>query len=648
MVAIMDQSARRLPDLALAAPNLSASNPEPSNDDRRRRVRQKLHTPVYASFNGPQTGLVVDLSELIDLHEEGFAVQTSERLEAHRALTLCLDLPETRSFIHGTGEVIWSDDSGRGGVRFAPLSEGSSKALKEWLFANLLIGCSHHAARTEQLARREEEYRDLGYNEPPNSAAVEFAEGSNASNPAPSRLDNSASQSTRLPRPSPVVSISDHTDRAAPVEALRGEIRVIQGDIDAVLQLITQRALTLTAATGAALACVTGDIMICRARAGEPAPPLGAPVDISHGLSGECVRTGLLVSCEDAENDPRLDPEVGRALGIASLMAVPIVSDFRVVGLIEIFSPHPHSFTKAHGRILEHLVETIPSSLIVSSSTQAQDTAPVTPEAPQDISPPVVSEPNLTELYSLDELRSALRNPDAETGDPFRPAVFVADFATLIQTEEVERLIESSPDPVPDPDPEPAIHSRLLYRALIGLAIAAVVTVVGYLMGPLIEKHWLASSPSHESSLIQAAEAAWHPVAANRSLHPASLPQLRRLADQGDPDAQWQMGVRYHNGEDVPQDDAQAMSWFERAADQGQIDAQSHLGAYYWAGRGVPEDLYKAYFWSAIATAQGDEISKARLEGLASQMTRQQVAAARQEAETWIHTHSQRARPEAN
>jgi hypothetical protein len=289
--------------------------------------------------------------------------------------------------------------------------------------------------------------------------------------------------------------------------------------------------------------------------------------------------------------------------------------------LIEIFSPHPHSFTKAHGRILEHLVETIPSSLIVSSSTQAQDTAPVTPEAPQDISPPVVSEPNLTELYSLDELRSALRNPDAETSDPFRPAVFVADFATLIQTEEVERLIESSPDP--DPDPEPAIHSRLLYRALIGLAIAAVVTVVGYLMGPLIEKHWLASSPSHESSLIQAAEAAWHPVAANRSLHPASLPQLRRLADQGDPDAQWQMGVRYHNGEDVPQDDAQAMSWFERAADQGQIDAQSHLGAYYWAGRGVPEDLYKAYFWSAIATA-------------------------RQEAETWIHTHSQRARPEAN
>ena len=644
----MDQSARRLPDLALAAPNLVVSNPDPSNHDRRRRVRQKLHTPVYASFNGSQSGLVVDLSELIDLHEEGFAVQTSERLETHRAITLCLDLPETRSFIHGTGEVIWSDDSGRGGVRFAHLSQSSSKALKEWLFANLLIGCSNHAARSEQLARREDEYKELGYHHIANSASVEFADvlHTDSSRSEPSRIDILGLQSTRAPRPSAVVSISDHTDRTPPVETLRSEVREIQGDIDAVLQLITGRALTLTGASGAALACLNGDIMICCARAGEPAPPLGAAVDVSHGLSGECVRTGRLVSCEDAENDPRLDPDVGRALNIASLMAVPIVSDFRVVGLLEIFSPIPHCFTQAHGRILEHLVETIPTALIVSSSPQVHQPVPTNPQAPHDLSPPAVPEPEATDTYSLDDLRSAFRNPDTETGNPLQRQVFVADFAALIQAEEAEYLVGPAHDPVPEPNPK--TRSRLVYRALIGLVIAVVVVVVGYLLGPLIEKHRLAASPSGESSLIQAAEAAWHPVPAHPSLQPASLPELRKLADQGDPDAQWQMGVRYHNGEDVPQDEAQAMSWFERAADQGQVDAQSHLGAYYWAGRGVPKNVYKAYFWSAIATAQGDEISKARLEGLASQMTRQQVAAARQEAETWIHTHSQRGRSEAN
>src|SRR5208283_2587416 len=122
MEAIMDQSILRLPDPVAGSPNR----------ERRRSVRQKLHTPVYASFNTSQTGMVVDLSELLDLHEEGFAVQTGARLETNRAVTLCLDLPETKSYIHGSGQVIWSDDSGRAGIRFSALADNSRKTLKEW------------------------------------------------------------------------------------------------------------------------------------------------------------------------------------------------------------------------------------------------------------------------------------------------------------------------------------------------------------------------------------------------------------------------------------------------------------------------------------------------------------------------------------
>src|SRR5580658_4678365 len=115
MVATMDRSILRLPDPIAGAPI----------GERRRCVRQKLHSPVYASFDGTQTGIVVDLSELLDLHEDGFAVQTSEPLEINRALTLCLDLPETRNFTHGSGQVMWSDDAGRGGIRFSGLPESS-------------------------------------------------------------------------------------------------------------------------------------------------------------------------------------------------------------------------------------------------------------------------------------------------------------------------------------------------------------------------------------------------------------------------------------------------------------------------------------------------------------------------------------------
>ena len=271
--------------------------PAVSHGERRRSVRHKLHSPVYASFNGPQGGMVVDLSELLDLHEDGFAVQTSERLETDRALTLCLEMPETKSYIHGAGQVIWSDDAGRGGIRFSGLPETSRKILKEWLFANLLIACSNHAARTEQLARREDDNDN---------------DEENLSEPA------------LVAKSGSVVPISDQRKiLSLPVEALRREVREIGDDVDAVLQFITERALSLTGASGAALAFLTDDKMICRARAGDPAPPLGAPVDVRQGLSGECVRSGLLVSCEDTENDSRVDPEVCRALASARSWPLP-------------------------------------------------------------------------------------------------------------------------------------------------------------------------------------------------------------------------------------------------------------------------------------------------------------------------------------
>jgi hypothetical protein len=58
--------------------------------------------------------------------------------------------------------------------------------------------------------------------------------------------------------------------------------------------------------------------------------------------------------------------------------------------------------------------------------------------------------------------------------------------------------------------------------------------------------------------------------------------------------------------------------------------------------------LSKSYIWSTIAMAQGDEISKGRLEGLASQMTHEQISFARQQAGAWIRSHSERTKSDTN
>ncbi|HEY6302129.1 MAG TPA: GAF domain-containing protein [Terriglobales bacterium] len=623
----MDQSIRGLPDPIAGAPT----------GERRRRVRQKLHTPVYASFNDPQIGMVVDLSELLDLNEDGFAVQTSERLEVNRAVTLCLDLPETKSYIHSSGQVMWSDDSGRGGIRFSGLSESSRQILKEWLFANLLIACSNHAARTEQRERCEEE------------AFAQPGLVSKASNVVPS------SDQSEIPSPAdaglaPSPQVEAVRREVGEIEIREIEIQEIDGDVDAVLQRITERALSLTGASGAALALLTNDRVICRARAGEPAPPLGAPVDVTRGLSGECVRSGHFVACEDTENDPRIDPEICRTLGIGSIMAAPVVSNFRVVGLLEVFSPQPRAFTKAHATMLDRLVEMVPKTHCEEAqpgNVHPENTHPETaqPEAPigSDAASAVPDSPVEPGLApSPVTMKSRVVGVDAaELGSMHanREALWE------LEPEASERLSQPIPGesvavqvPVQVLEPPPAAPSNWFHLGLLGLAVAVVAMAAGYLVGPAIEKRRANSPQASQRSLqLQVQRAQLH-----------SLVDLRKLADQGDAEAQFQMGVRYHNGEDVPQDDTQAMQWFLRSAEQGYVDAQSHLGAYYWAGRGVPEDLSKAYFWSAIAFAEGDDNSKSRLEGLASQMTQAQVSDARQQAEVWLRSHNQRAKSEAN
>jgi putative methionine-R-sulfoxide reductase with GAF domain len=612
----MDRSSGRLPDPTAWSPER----------ERRRNVRQKLYTPVYASFSGSPNGQVVDLSELLDLHEEGFAVQTSERLEINRAVTLCLDLPETRSFIHGTGKVIWSDDTGRGGIRFSALPESSRQILKEWLFANLLIGCSNHAIRSEQLAQQERE------------------------------------QSPQLVKAPNVVSISDRSEKFSRVEAglarsqratvspqveeISSEARASEiaetNDSAAVLQLVAERALNLTGASGAALAFVINDQMICSARAGELSPPLGTPIDSKQGLSGECIRTGLVVSCEDLEDDPRVDPEIGRALGIGSLLAIPIVSDFRVIGLLEVFSPYPHAFTSADATALEglvevglvqkdRLVEMPPDPLeatltedppIVSIPIEAtqieatpvderQTQTPIISETVSDPLPPVGPEMETIEFASIRAIREELSEPLLNVRRPISPPT------NEIISDEISDQLFETPSPAP---------SRLPHLILLGVVVAVVAMALGYLIGPIIEKRFAKSQQASQRPIFPAQR--------------QSLADLRNRADHGDVEAQWQMAVRYHNGEGVPQDDAQAMLWFQLAAEQGNVDAQSHLGAYYWAGRGVPVDLSKAYMWSEIAVAGGDESSKSRLEGLAFQMTRAQMSDARQQAEAWINQHN--------
>ena len=108
--------------------------------------------------------------------------------------------------------------------------------------------------------------------------------------------------------------------------------------------------------------------------------------------------------------------------------------------------------------------------------------------------------------------------------------------------------------------------------------------------------------------------------------------QLRKKAEAGDAEAQYNLGVvyAYGYGKGLPQDDKEAVKWYRKAADQGYAGAQYNLGQMYRIGKGVPQDYIQSYAWFNLAGANGHDDAKKAKADLANKMTPEQIARARE------------------
>ncbi|MBN2143302.1 MAG: sel1 repeat family protein [Candidatus Aureabacteria bacterium] len=84
-----------------------------------------------------------------------------------------------------------------------------------------------------------------------------------------------------------------------------------------------------------------------------------------------------------------------------------------------------------------------------------------------------------------------------------------------------------------------------------------------------------------------------------------ALKEWKPLAEQGDAQAQHNLGVMYGKGKGVQKSDAEAFKWFLKAAEQGYAKAQSNLGVLYATGAGVEKNLGEALKWYTKAAEQG-------------------------------------------
>ena len=111
---------------------------------------------------------------------------------------------------------------------------------------------------------------------------------------------------------------------------------------------------------------------------------------------------------------------------------------------------------------------------------------------------------------------------------------------------------------------------------------------------------------------------------------------IQERAEAGDADAQYNMGMMYDNGDEVPQDKDEAMKWMRKAAEKGNAKAQNNLGGRYYNGDGVPQDKAKASMFFNLAAAKGHENGKDNSEQIKKRMTKEQIAEGQKLTREWV------------
>ena len=125
-----------------------------------------------------------------------------------------------------------------------------------------------------------------------------------------------------------------------------------------------------------------------------------------------------------------------------------------------------------------------------------------------------------------------------------------------------------------------------------------------------------------------------------RDYHKA-IEWYRKAAEQGYAEAQYNLGGMYLNGLGVSQDFKEAVKWFRKVAEQGFPYAQNNLGVMYANGQGVPKNFIQAYAWFDLAASQGDDGGAENRDMVAKQMTPNEIADAKELARAYADRYNQ-------
>lgn len=344
---------------------------------------------------------------LLDLSETGMGVQALSSAPTGAATSLQFDLPETGGRVDAMGRIAWTDSSGRLGIRFEEIAGLSRVHLAQWL----------------SLDRRPVLTPGL------NVAMPTW--------PAPYTRDE--------------------------ISALRRDLITEKLEGDAALAFVVERVRNVTRATGAAIALEDGGFILCRASSGN-APGIGARLEPNAGLSGECIRTGEIVRCEDTESDPRADRLICRKLELRSMVIVPVRVQGRPAGVLEAFSSRAHAFQSSDVLLLRRIAD-----LVAGIAVREPETVAPSITGPQALMvaatlEPLIMEPSeqpktplmIEDIFTVEELIAPPPRPPVVTRPPTPPGP-EKEFAASPSLPQPRAEIVEKATPAAAPVPHPPV-----------------------------------------------------------------------------------------------------------------------------------------------------------------------------------------------
>jgi hypothetical protein len=117
------------------------------------------------------------------------------------------------------------------------------------------------------------------------------------------------------------------------------------------------------------------------------------------------------------------------------------------------------------------------------------------------------------------------------------------------------------------------------------------------------------------------------------------IADLKQNAENGDAQAQYQVGLLYYNGHSVPQDLTQAVNWFTRSAQQNDGEAQFNLGILYQQGDGVPQSYVEAFYWYMLAVQNEVDFAPQALNDVTVHLSLEQQNAALNRVKDFNQAH---------